>query len=817
MTEREESVSREMLELRRVVSENKKWQERCERLENERNDARLQATTAAEELAAFMDKWEDREEMVLELQQTIAALQSQLSQAFESSVSELPRIPKTLSRSSMVSSSSEFREPVEEEKSSNDLHNFLRYRRSIAQRHRKYENLEVPVLSLTPRQLSTASFDSHMSERFAFQAGQVLKNQIRNQQKSEFDRNKRLFGSIDLFVQVKLKEISQQTGPAAVPNTPRLAVACDLLDKLTATSSVHYVALSALRQELMCAIFEGYSVDPASSPEAKKPLLQAVRPLCEDYSSHTPYFVQVARLKKALAEAQTELNIALLQSSNKLRRLQLTTNAVNRMASEIQLTLLRTTFSAWASQPLLLEHRGTLCQRARKPAAKTAFIFRILFAWYRAVVVDKSDVFRKHVERESKKAEIFKAEAAARAKEAVVAKSSKQDLAVELLAWNAFSVQLAHIVLEDTRRMVSAMNLENLMDVRLLLDADERPEASVIIRGLRDAPPEEFLLRWLRHSTGGKVNSFGPECVSPETIRALCKHAPGHDPHSRPASRSAQDLNASVASSVGVGSVGMATPQRGPGSLTSPANAAYFDHYGSSPAQRQSTPPTGSPRPLSRSAGAHLGAGSPSRRREKSGVGGPGGVIESILEEMNRRTVQARAVTKMVLREGEDDAPRVELLCHLFPRAQNIKFSRGFQLEEELSALEVSFRKLESASALFIDGMDPVCKAIVQFHRKVNMEYDDLVRSLSMLQEGERKVLELRRHFETRIVFGFAEKIHLRSAEEIDSEIQLRNQRMMTLHSHKRRDSSEEDPTLLNAAKKRLVAFSFVDDVSGST
>eukprot|EP00961_Rhodomonas_salina_P050290 675304-Rhodomonas_salina.1 len=239
MTEREESVSREMLELRRVVSENKKWQERCERLENERNDARLQATTAAEELAAFMDKWEDREEMVLELQQTIAALQSQLSQAFESSVSELPRIPKTLSRSSMVSSSSEFREPVEEEKSSNDLHNFLRYRRSIAQRHRKYENLEVPVLSLTPRQLSTASFDSHMSERFAFQAGQVLKNQIRNQQKSEFDRNKRLFGSIDLFVQVKLKEISQQTGPAAVPNTPRLAVACDLLDKLTATSSVH--------------------------------------------------------------------------------------------------------------------------------------------------------------------------------------------------------------------------------------------------------------------------------------------------------------------------------------------------------------------------------------------------------------------------------------------------------------------------------------------------------------------------------------------------------------------------------------------------
>lgn len=32
-----------------------------------------------------------------------------------------------------------------------------------------------------------------------------------------------------------------------------------------------------------------------------------------------------------------------------------------------------------------------------------------------------------------------------------------------------------------------------------------------------------------------------------------------------------------------VGSVGMATPQRGPGSLTSPANAAYFDHYGSSP------------------------------------------------------------------------------------------------------------------------------------------------------------------------------------------------------------------------------------------
>lgn len=70
----------------------------------------------------------------------------------------------------------------------------------------------------------------------------------------------------------------------------------------------------------------------------------------------------------------------------------------------------------------------------------------------------------------------------------------------------------------------------------------------------------------------------------------------------------------------------------------------------------------------------------------------------------------------------------------------------------------------ESANALFINGMDPVCKAIVQFHCKVNMEYEDLVCSLSILQDGERKVLELQRHFETRIVFGFAEKINFRSA-----------------------------------------------------
>ncbi len=38
--------------------------------------------------------------------------------------------------------------------------------------------------------------------------------------------------------QVKLKEIAQETRLAPVPNATRLAVACDLMDKLTATSSV---------------------------------------------------------------------------------------------------------------------------------------------------------------------------------------------------------------------------------------------------------------------------------------------------------------------------------------------------------------------------------------------------------------------------------------------------------------------------------------------------------------------------------------------------------------------------------------------------
>ncbi len=48
------------------------------------------------------------------------------------------------------------------------------------------------------------------------------------------------------------------TAAEAAPNESRLAVACDLYDKLTCVTSSHYTALSTLRSELFAAIFEGY-------------------------------------------------------------------------------------------------------------------------------------------------------------------------------------------------------------------------------------------------------------------------------------------------------------------------------------------------------------------------------------------------------------------------------------------------------------------------------------------------------------------------------------------------------------------------------
>ncbi len=84
----------------------------------------------------------------------------------------------------------------------------LEYQRAVARRSQKYTSLQTPALSLTPRDAAKATFGSHLSERVAFQAGQVLKEQIKLHNKATFlDSNLRMFGSVDVLVQVYVQVV----------------------------------------------------------------------------------------------------------------------------------------------------------------------------------------------------------------------------------------------------------------------------------------------------------------------------------------------------------------------------------------------------------------------------------------------------------------------------------------------------------------------------------------------------------------------------------------------------------------------------------
>ena len=208
---------------------------------------------------------------------------------------------------------------IKEERWGSKLKGSLEYRRAVARRARRYTSLEVPVIALTPREATKASFDSHMSERVAFQAGRIVREQIISANRAELlEANAPMFGSMDLLVQVRLSQArvaeAGEAGPAgqtgaAVPNVARVALACDLLTQLADTSQANYVALHLLRQEMLTAIFEGYvpshrhPADASASPPSlqQEGKLRTLQPSSSDFDSLTPYFVQVCHAENTAA------------------------------------------------------------------------------------------------------------------------------------------------------------------------------------------------------------------------------------------------------------------------------------------------------------------------------------------------------------------------------------------------------------------------------------------------------------------------------------------------------------------------------------
>ena len=228
-----------MRELRRVLGENKQLQHRYERVESERDEARSELQAAQDSMVQFLDKWQKREKYVQDLQQQISALQTQLSNALirgpaydefqphsrrhathtaparRGSSGDRGRWSSPWSGEVLDHELDAASEPggsvrsvvPDVEKKDGKLLSMLRLQRQVARAKRgsKYDCIEVPVLSLAPRVASAASFDSHMSEKVAFQSGQLVKEQIKQLQRSELlDNNKKLFASIDMLVQVRL-------------------------------------------------------------------------------------------------------------------------------------------------------------------------------------------------------------------------------------------------------------------------------------------------------------------------------------------------------------------------------------------------------------------------------------------------------------------------------------------------------------------------------------------------------------------------------------------------------------------------------------
>ena len=216
----ESLLSRDLREPRRAIAESKQWQLRCERAEAERDEARTELQAGQESMVQFLDKWQKREEYVQGLQRQISELQAQLANAlteetvarydefrppskrharhtapaqshgggrgtWSSRSTREARDPDAFSVYSTDSTGSGIKLAVPDvEKRDSKLLTMLRMQRQVARAKRasNYDNIEVPVLSLAPRVASVATFESHMSEKIAFQSGELLKEHIKSLQ-----------------------------------------------------------------------------------------------------------------------------------------------------------------------------------------------------------------------------------------------------------------------------------------------------------------------------------------------------------------------------------------------------------------------------------------------------------------------------------------------------------------------------------------------------------------------------------------------------------------------------------------------------------
>ena len=144
-------------------------------------------------------------------------------------------------------------------------------------------------------------------------------------------------------------------------------------------------------------------------------------------------------------------------------------------------------------------------------------------------------------------------------------------------------------------------------------------------------------------------------------------------------------------------------------------------------------------------------------------------------------------------------------------------FAKAKSLKDEYTAIQSSFDKLKDARALYVEGLDPVCKMVITMHKKVQLEHRGLVRSFALYNEARTKIQKMVTLLD-RGGKGVNENLQLRPevarVREINTGARLRLQKVQTVHSsHTGNGSSTSSGGgLLPTGGKSLVAFSYLVD-----
>ena len=624
------------------------------------------------------------------------------------------------------------------------LVSLLRQQRHVGRlrRARVYESVDVPVLSLTPRISSVGVMESHMSEKVAFQSGLLFQRHMQDIQRCELqDANRKLFSSIDQLVQVRLAEISVATADLPLPNVRRLAAACDLLDKLTSTTTTHFVALTALRGELYAAVFDDFPLSQVRNEDQRLPRRQQQEErqklgLGGDYAGLTPYFVEVARLREALSTAHDKINTLKQGLKMNFQRAATAKHVINRMINRKGNIVRDVAFNAWADHLHQTRNREGIIAQLHSKGYRRQLVIKCMSAWLRCTTSSRIVKIQKHLDRETKKAIVTQQIAVGLQRKDSLRNLPKDEIVDMAVSWQDFAEVLSRTVLEDTQELLQQMLLPNVMDARLLL---RQTELEHVIEPhdmayLEAASAQEVLIRWiemrvntltttndpfvlfsidnnslvregvLEHIAGG-LEPFDPAAIG-LTSKEACSISAGFSRH--PDAGMSHDSPKSSHSTLQQTRLGISTPGSRLGNST-PGSSCLHSHS------------------HEHSVASHI--------RDDSRI------ASMLLAAVRQAHLPELEMASTQLIDPAEDHGRLLYVAHLFLHQPAMRQAKVDALREEVEHTQASFKKMLDTKSLYTDGLHLVCKALVTTRERVRLEHARLVKAFAVFLQLRAKVI----------------------------------------------------------------------------